>query len=127
MRSGALPGERGFDGSAVPHAPEVPATAPGCPGGADPARRGHHHLPHPCYALGWRIGDKGTQARIRLLRGVDQKHEFTLVCRDLSEIALYAKVDNSAYRLIKSLTPGPYTFYLESDPRGPAAFAGAAP
>lgn len=67
-----------------------------------------------CYALGWRIGDKGAQTRIRLLRGVDQKHEFTLVCRDLSEIALYAKVDNSAYRLIKSLTPGPYTFILKA-------------
>lgn len=67
-----------------------------------------------CYALGWRIGDKGAQARIRLLRGVDPKHEFTLVCRNLSEIALYAKVDNSAYRLIKSLTPGAYTFILKA-------------
>ena len=67
-----------------------------------------------CYALGWRIGDKAAQKRIRLLRGVDQKHEFTLVCRDLSEIALYAKVDKVAYRLIKSLTPGPYTFILKA-------------
>jgi len=67
-----------------------------------------------CYALGWRIGDKAAQARIRLLRGVDPKHEFTLVCRDLSEIALYARVDNAAYRLIKSLTPGPYTFILKA-------------
>ena len=67
-----------------------------------------------CYALGWRMVDKGAQARIRLLRGVDQKHEFTVVCRDLSEIALYAEVDNSAYRLIKSLTPGPYTFILKA-------------
>ena len=64
-----------------------------------------------CYALGWRIGDKAAQKRIRLLRGVNQKHEFTLVCRDLSEIALYAKVDKVAYRLIKSLTRVPILLF----------------
>jgi len=52
--------------------------------------------------------------RIRRIRNVDTKHNFTLVCRDLSEIASYAKVDNAAYRLIKSLTPGPYTFILKA-------------
>ena len=50
--------------------------------------------------------------RIRRIRQLDDKHNFTLVCRDLSEIATYAKVDNSAYRLIKRLTPGPFTFVL---------------
>lgn len=66
------------------------------------------------YALGCHIGDKQAQERIRRIRDVDNKHNFTLVCRDLSEIALYAKVDNVAYRLIKSLTPGPYTFILKA-------------
>jgi tRNA threonylcarbamoyl adenosine modification protein (Sua5/YciO/YrdC/YwlC family) len=64
------------------------------------------------YALGCHIGDKGAMERIRRIRKLDERHNFTLVCRDLSEIATYAKVDNSAYRLIKSLTPGPYTFIL---------------
>ncbi len=64
------------------------------------------------YALGCCLGDKTAQERIRRIRQVDDKHNFTLVCRDLSELATYAKVDNSAYRLIKSLTPGPYTFIL---------------
>ena len=62
------------------------------------------------YALGCQIGDKKAQDRIRRIRRLDDRHNFTLVCRDLSEIALYAKVDNAAYRLLKSLTPGPYTF-----------------
>ena len=52
--------------------------------------------------------------RIRRIRDLDNKHNFTLVCRDLSEIATYAKVDNSGYRLLKSLTPGPYTFILKA-------------
>ena len=64
------------------------------------------------YALGCCLGDKTAQERIRRIRQVDDKHNFTLVCRDLSELATYAKVGNSAYRLIKSLTPGPYTFIL---------------
>ncbi|MCF6212074.1 MAG: threonylcarbamoyl-AMP synthase [Gammaproteobacteria bacterium] len=64
------------------------------------------------YALGCLMGDKAAQERIRCIRQVDDKHNFTLVCRDLSELATYAKVGNSAYRLIKSLTPGAYTFVL---------------
>ena len=66
------------------------------------------------YALGCHIGDKAAMERIRHIRELDNKHNFTLVCRDLSEIANYAKVDNVAYRLIKSLTPGPYTFILKA-------------
>ncbi len=66
------------------------------------------------YALGCHIGDKDAMERIRRIRNVDSKHNFTLVCRDLSEIANYAKVDNIAYRFIKSLTPGPYTFILKA-------------
>ncbi len=66
------------------------------------------------YALGCHIGDKNAMERIRTIRQVDAKHNFTLVCRDLSEISLYAKVDNSAYRLIKNHTPGPYTFILKA-------------
>jgi len=62
------------------------------------------------YALGCQIGDKKAQDRIRRIRRLDDKHNFTLVCRDLSEISLYAKVDNTHYRLLKGLTPGPYTF-----------------
>lgn len=65
-----------------------------------------------CYALGCHIGDKTAMERIRRIRQVDNKHDFTLVCRDLSEIATYAKVDNSSYRLLKSLTPGAFTFIL---------------
>jgi len=65
-----------------------------------------------CYAFGCHLGNKGALERIRRLRGVSNKHNFTLVCRDLAEIATYAKVDNSAYRLLKANTPGPYTFIL---------------
>jgi tRNA threonylcarbamoyl adenosine modification protein (Sua5/YciO/YrdC/YwlC family) len=64
------------------------------------------------YALGCHIGDKQAMERIRAIRKLDDKHHFTLVCRDLSELSVYAKVGNVAYRLIKSLTPGPYTFLL---------------
>lgn len=64
------------------------------------------------YALGCRLGDKTASARMRRLRDADKHHPFTLVCRDLSEIATYANVDNPAYRLLRSLTPGPYTFVL---------------
>jgi tRNA threonylcarbamoyl adenosine modification protein (Sua5/YciO/YrdC/YwlC family) len=66
------------------------------------------------YALGCHVGDKRGMERIRRIRAIDNKHNFTLVCRDLSEIAIYARVDNSAYRLLRSLTPGPYTFVLSA-------------
>ncbi len=62
------------------------------------------------YALGCAIGDKTAMERIRRVRKVDDRHNFTLVCRDLSEIASYARVDNQNFRLLKNLTPGPYTF-----------------
>jgi len=65
------------------------------------------------YALGGHTGDNPLLARIRRIRGVDERHNFTLICRDLSEIATYAKVDNAQYRLLKATTPGPYTFILE--------------
>ncbi len=65
-----------------------------------------------CYALGCQIGDKAAMERIRQLRQLDKDHNFTLVCRDLTEIAIYARVDNTAFRLLKALTPGPYTFIL---------------
>jgi tRNA threonylcarbamoyl adenosine modification protein (Sua5/YciO/YrdC/YwlC family) len=67
-----------------------------------------------CYALGCCLGNKAPLERIRRIRQVDQSHNFTLVCRDLSEIATYARVDNSAFRLLKTLTPGPYTFILQA-------------
>jgi tRNA threonylcarbamoyl adenosine modification protein (Sua5/YciO/YrdC/YwlC family) len=67
-----------------------------------------------CYALGCQIGNKAAMERIARIRHIDSKHNFTLVCRDLSEISLYAKVDNEAFRLMKSLTPGPYTFILKA-------------
>lgn len=67
-----------------------------------------------CYALGCMIGNKDSMERIRAIRGVDDKHHFTLVCRDLSEIAHYARVDNQQYRMLKAATPGAYTFILEA-------------
>lgn len=66
------------------------------------------------YAIGCHLGDKSAMEKIRRIRQVDDKHYFTLVCSDLSEIATYAKVDNSDYRMLKSLTPGPYTFLLKA-------------
>ena len=66
------------------------------------------------YALGCHIGDKSALDRIRRIRRLDARHNFTLVCRDLSEIATYARVDNRAYRMLKSSTPGPYTFILRA-------------
>ena len=65
-----------------------------------------------CYALGAHLGDRRAAERIRRLRGAGKGHHFTLVCRDLSEISTYARLDNWAYRLLRSLTPGPYTFVL---------------
>lgn len=64
------------------------------------------------YALGCHIGDKPALERIIRLRELDDRHNFTLLCRDLSEIATYAKVDNATYRLLKAHTPGAYTFIL---------------
>ncbi|HEX5339365.1 MAG TPA: L-threonylcarbamoyladenylate synthase [Gammaproteobacteria bacterium] len=65
-----------------------------------------------CYALGCLLGDKAAMDRIRVLRAAGKDHNFTLVCRDLSEIAIYARVDNPTFRLLKAHTPGPYTFIL---------------
>ncbi|MBY0484133.1 L-threonylcarbamoyladenylate synthase [Nitrosomonas sp.] len=67
-----------------------------------------------CYALGCHLGDKNAMARIRTIRQMDERHHFTLVCRDLAEISTYAKVDNSQYRLLKATTPGSYTFILQA-------------
>ena len=67
-----------------------------------------------CYALGCHIGDKTAMEKISNIRQTDKEHNFTLVCRDLSEIGIYAKVTNTAFRLMKSLTPGPYTFILKA-------------
>ena len=66
------------------------------------------------YALGCHIGDKAAMERIQRIRRTDKNHHFTLVCSDLSEIGTYAKVSNTDYRLMKSLTPGPYTFLLKA-------------
>ncbi len=67
-----------------------------------------------CYALGCHVGDKSAMERIARIRRTDTKHNFTLVCRDLSDIATFARLGNQAYRLLKSLTPGPYTFVLKA-------------
>ena len=67
-----------------------------------------------CYALGCHIGDKTAMERIRKIRDVDERHHFTLVCRDLSEIGTFAKVNNAQYRLLKAHTPGSYTFILQA-------------
>jgi tRNA threonylcarbamoyl adenosine modification protein (Sua5/YciO/YrdC/YwlC family) len=67
-----------------------------------------------CYALGCQIGNKDAMDRIRAIRDVDERHHFTLVCRDLSEISHYAQVDNAAYRMLKATTPGSYTFILRA-------------
>ena len=64
------------------------------------------------YAFGCHIGDKRAMDRIRRIRRSDKNHNFTLVCSDLSEISTYARVDNWAYRMLKAMTPGPYTFIL---------------
>jgi tRNA threonylcarbamoyl adenosine modification protein (Sua5/YciO/YrdC/YwlC family) len=67
-----------------------------------------------CYALVSRLDDKNAVERLRRIRAIDDKHHLTLLCRDLSEIALYARIDNRQYRLLKAATPGPYTFILEA-------------
>ena len=66
------------------------------------------------YALVCQLDDKSAVERLRRIRGVDDKHHLTLLCRDLSEIALYARVDNAQYRMLKATTPGPYTVILEA-------------
>lgn len=66
------------------------------------------------YAFGWAMGNKSAQERIRRLKNLDKHHHFTIVCEDLSQIATYARVDNQAYRLLRALTPGPYTFILQA-------------
>lgn len=67
-----------------------------------------------CYALGCHIGDKSAMERVRAIRGVDEKHHLTLVCRDLAELGQYARVDNTQFRLLKAATPGSYTFILKA-------------
>ena len=64
------------------------------------------------YALGCHLGDKASLDRIRLVRRLDKQHHFTLTCRDLSEVSTYARVDNANYRVLRRLTPGPFTFLL---------------
>jgi len=71
------------------------------------------------YALGCHIGDKRAMERLAKIRNVSNRHNFTLMCRDLSEISNYSVVDNSAYRLMKSFTPGPYTFILKANKEVP--------
>jgi tRNA threonylcarbamoyl adenosine modification protein (Sua5/YciO/YrdC/YwlC family) len=71
------------------------------------------------YALVCHLDDKGAVENLRRIRGVDDKHHLTLLCRDLSELASYARVDNAQYRLLKSATPGPYTFILEASKEVP--------
>lgn len=71
------------------------------------------------YALGCHIGDKKALDRIRKIRKLDKHHNFTLVCRDLSELANFARVDNTSFRVIKNHTPGPYTFILRASPEVP--------
>ncbi|MEM6987205.1 MAG: L-threonylcarbamoyladenylate synthase [Pseudomonadota bacterium] len=67
-----------------------------------------------CYALGCHIGDKGAMTRMARIRAIDKTDNFTLVCRDLSDLVTYARVDNSVYRVLRAHTPGPYTFILRA-------------
>lgn len=67
-----------------------------------------------CYAIGCRLGDKRAMERIIAIRQLDLRHHFTLVCRDLSELGTYARVNNAQYRLLKAVTPGAYTFILQA-------------
>ncbi len=76
-----------------------------------------------CYALGCHLGDRDAAERLRRIRKFDRHHQFTLMCRDLSEIATYARVDNTQFRLLKRLTPGPYTFVLEATKELPRRIA----
>ena len=67
-----------------------------------------------CYALGCHVGDKAAMERIRVIRAVDARHHFALLCRDLAEASTYARIDNRQFRLIKAATPGSYTFILQA-------------
>jgi len=67
-----------------------------------------------CYALVCHLDDKAAVEKLRRIRGIDEKHHLTLLCRDLSEIGVYARVDNKQFRLLKAATPGPFTFILEA-------------
>ncbi|KQZ41441.1 L-threonylcarbamoyladenylate synthase [Duganella sp. Root1480D1] len=67
-----------------------------------------------CYALVCHLDDKAAVEKLRRIRGIDEKHHLTLLCRDLSEISTYARVDNKQFRMMKAVTPGPYTFILEA-------------
>jgi len=67
-----------------------------------------------CYALVCHLDDKAAVERLRRIRGIDEKHHLTLLCRDLSELGVYARVDNQQFRLLKAATPGPFTFILEA-------------
>ncbi|MGV8898183.1 MAG: L-threonylcarbamoyladenylate synthase [Burkholderiaceae bacterium] len=67
-----------------------------------------------CYALVCHLDDKHAVERLRRIRGIDEKHLLTLLCRDLSDISIYARVDNTQFRMLKAATPGPYTFILEA-------------
>ncbi len=71
------------------------------------------------YALVCHLDDKTAADKLRRIRGVDDKHHLTLLCRDLSELANYARVDNKQFRLVKAATPGPYTFILEASKEVP--------
>ncbi|RTZ73283.1 MAG: threonylcarbamoyl-AMP synthase [Gammaproteobacteria bacterium] len=71
------------------------------------------------YALGCQVGNKEAMDRIRRIRRLDDRHNFTLVCRNLAEVSQYTKISNQQYRLIKSLTPGPYTFILKATKQVP--------
>ncbi|UXI70006.1 L-threonylcarbamoyladenylate synthase [Tahibacter amnicola] len=64
------------------------------------------------YALGWRLASQNAHERVIRLRGLDRRHNFTLVCRHLSEVGAYARMHDAAFRMVRSLTPGPYTFLL---------------
>lgn len=76
-----------------------------------------------CYALGCHLDDRAAADRLRRIRDFDRHHQFTLMCRDLSEIATYARVDNRQFRLLKHLTPGPYTFILQASKELPKRVA----
>lgn len=80
------------------------------------ALRGGAVIAYPtdsCYALGCHIGDKAAMERISRIRGRDKRHNFTLVCRNLAQVSIYAKVDNRDFRMLKHATPGPYTFIMQ--------------
>lgn len=76
-----------------------------------------------CYALGCHLDDREAAERLRRIRQFDKHHQFTLVCRDLSQISTYARVDNTQFRLLKRLTPGPFTFVLEATKELPRRIA----